>query len=453
MIESLNPYTQERMQSYDYMSWETVDQLIQQAHSAFTLWKHISFAERKTYMKNLAQLMQDQFESLALLDTQEMGMLYKDAKGDVTKSASNISYFAEHAEALLAPKPFDQDGLVWEIIYQPKWVIFSVMPWNYPFNQVLRSAIPNIMAGNVVVMKHASNVPQIAEKLEELFLQAGFPRGVYTNLFVPHEFTEKIIAHPLIIGANVTGSDAVGRQIGSLAGKYLKPSILELGGNDPFIVLDNADMDAIVAQAIKGRFSNYGQKCNSSKRFIVLASVYDDFCQKFSTAVQALHIGDPMQASTDIWPLAKASAVATIDHQVQSSIQAWATVLVGGAPAPQFWPNFYLPTVLKDVRPGMKVFDEEVFWPVAPIIKAETIDDAIALANMSVYGLGCSVFGDDMAQKEYVAQRVEVSNVFFNKVVTSYAFLPYGGIKNTWYGKELSEQGLKAFVNEKIVVK
>ena len=174
------------------------------------------------------------------------------------------------------------------------------MPWNYPFNQVLRSAIPNIMAGNVVVMKHASNVPQIAEKLEELFLQAGFPRGVYTNLFVPHEFTEKIIAHPLIIGANVTGSDAVGRQIGSLAGKYLKPSILELGGNDPFIVLDNADMDAIVAQAIKGRFSNYGQKCNSSKRFIVLASVYDDFCQKFSTAVQALHIGDPMQASTDI---------------------------------------------------------------------------------------------------------------------------------------------------------
>lgn len=453
MIESLNPYTQEAMKSYDYMSWEMVDQRIQQAHSAFALWKNVSFAERKVYMKNLAQLMQDQFESLALLDTQEMGMLYKDAKGDVTKSASNISYFAEHAEALLAPKTFDQDGLVWAIVYQPKGVVFSVMPWNYPFNQVLRSAIPNIMAGNVVVMKHASNVPQIAEKLEELFLQAWFPKGIYTNLFIPHEFTEKIIAHPLVIGANVTGSDAVGRQIGSLAGKYLKPSILELGGNDPFIVLDSKDLDAVVAQAIKGRFSNYGQKCNSSKRFIVLASLYDAFCEKFSAAVQALHVGNPMEDLTDIGPLAKASAVATIDHQVQSSLQSWATLLVGGAPAPQFWPNFYLPTVLKDVRPGMKVFDEEVFWPVAPIIKAQDIDDAIALANMSVYGIGCSVFGDDMAQKEYVAQRVEVSNVFFNKVVTSYAFLPYGGIKNTWYGKELSEHGLKAFVNEKIVVK
>lgn len=453
MIISTNPYTQETSKTYELMTWEQVESKIDQAHTAFQSRKKTSFAERKQLMNNLAKLMQEQFEDLAKLDTQEMGMLYKDAKGDVTKSASNITYFAEHAENLLAPKPFDQDGLKGEIVYQPKGVIFSVMPWNYPFNQVLRSAIPNIMAGNVVLMKHASNVPQIAEKLEHLFDQAGFPKGVYTNLFIPHDFTEKIIAHPLIIGANVTGSDAVGRQIGSLAGKYLKPSVLELGGNDPFIVLETNDLDAIVKQAIKGRFSNYGQKCNSSKRFIVIESMYDQFCEKFTAAVDQLVIGDPMNEATDIGPLAKASAVKDIDAQVKQSIEQWAILLTGGQQWSAFGPNFYLPTVLKDVTPGMKVFDEEVFGPVAPIIKAKDKEDIVRLANQSVYGLWCSIFGDNREDKEYIAQNVEVSNAFIDKVVTSYAFLPYGGIKNTWYGKELSEHGLKVFMNEKVIVK
>lgn len=452
MITSTNPYTQETTKTYEQMTWDEVESKINQAHTAFQSRKKTSFAERKIFMNNLAKLMQEQFEDLAKLDTQEMGMLYKDAKGDVTKSASNIGYFAENAEKILADKPFDQDGLKGKIVYQPKGVIFSVMPWNYPFNQVLRSAIPNIMAGNVVLMKHASNVPQVAEKIEQLFEQAGFPKGVYTNLFLPHEFTEKIIAHPLVVGANVTGSDAVGRQIGTLAGKYLKPSILELGGNDPFIVLETTDLDAIVKQAIKGRFSNYGQKCNSSKRFIVIESMYDAFCEKFTAAVNQFKLGDPMNEATDIGPLAKASAVKDIDAQVQQSISKWAILLTGGQPWSAFGPNFYLPTVLKDVVPGMRVFDEEVFGPVAPISKAKDIEEIIRLANTSIYGLWCSIFWDNKEDKEYIAQQVEVSNAFIDKVVTSYAFLPYWGIKNTGYGKELAEHWLKAFVNEKVIV-
>lgn len=453
MILSTNPYTQEITKTYEVMDWDHVESKINQAHDAFHARKKTSFEERKQLMNSLAKIMQEQFEDLAKLDTQEMGMLYKDAKGDITKSASNITYFAENAETLLAPKSFNQNDLKGEIIYQPKGVIFSVMPRNYPFNQVLRSAIPNIMAGNVVLMKHASNVPQIAEKIEQLFIKAGFPNGVYTNLFLPHEFTEKIIAHPLVIGTNVTGSESIGKQIGSLAGKYLKPSILELGGNDSFIVLETTDLDAIIKQAIKGRFSNYGQKCNSSKRFIVIQSMYDQFCEKFTAAVDQLIVGDPMNDLTDIGPLAKASAVKDIDEQVKQSISKWAILLTGGQPWSVFGPNFYLPTVLKDVVQGMKVFDEEVFGPVAPIIKAKDLNDIIRLANQSVYGLWCSIFGDNKEDKEYIAQNIEVSNAFIDKVVTSYAFLPYGWIKNTWYGKELSEHGLKAFMNEKIIVK
>lgn len=451
-IQSINPFTQELMKSYDLMSREIVEQKIQTAHAAFTSRKNTSFSERKKLMNNLTKIMSEQLPELAKLDTSEMGMLYKDAQGDVSKSMSNIDYFADNAEKLLADKSFDQDGLKGKIIYQPLGVIFSIMPRNYPFNQVLRSAIPNIMAWNVVLMKHASNVPQIAEKLEQLFLQAGFPEWVYTNLFLPHDFTEKIIAHPFVIWANVTGSERVGQELGSLAGKYLKPSILELGGSDPFIILESTDLDAIVKQAVKGRFSNYGQKCNSSKRFIVVESMYEEFCNKFTVAVEKLNLGDPMQAETDIGPLAKESAAIDIDTQVQKSIAMWAVLLTWGKRREDLWKNFYAPTILKDVLPGMPVFEQEIFWPVAPIIRAKDVDDAIRLANISNYGLGCSIFGDDKEQKMKIATQVEVSNAFIDKVVTSYAFLPYGGIKNTGYGKELAEHGLKAFINEKVIV-
>jgi len=452
MIQSINPTTQEVMKTYDTMTREQVEEKIQKAHHAFLARKKTSFQERSRLMNNLTQVMKQQTDELAQLDTMEMGMLYKDAKGDVTKSMSNITYFADNAAALLADKPFDQDGLKGKIIYQPKGVIFSIMPRNYPYNQALRSAIPNIMAGNVVLMKHASNVPQVAEKLEQIFLAAGFPEGVYTNLFIPHDFTEKIIAHPYVIGANVTGSEIVGKELWSLAGKYLKPSILELGGNDAFVVLETKDIDNVVKQGVKGRFSNHGQKCNSSKRFIVIDSMYDAFVEKFTQAVQALKVGDPMDESTDIGPLAKISAVKFIDEQVQKSIQQWARVLTGGKRAEELWSNYYLPTVLVDVAPGMPVFDEEVFGPVAPIIKANSLEEILELINNSVYGLWCSIFGDDLESKKFLAEHVEVSNAFLDKVVTSYAFLPYGGIKNTGYGKELSEHGLKAFMNEKVIV-
>ncbi|MDD3120729.1 MAG: aldehyde dehydrogenase family protein, partial [Candidatus Gracilibacteria bacterium] len=391
-----------------------------------------------------------QKEELAKLDTLEMGMLYKDALGDIEKSASNARFFADNTEKLVAPKTIE-DGVKAKIIYEPMGIVFSIMPWNYPFNQALRSVIPNIMAGNTVLMKHASNVPQTAAKIEELFRQAGFPEGVYTNLFIPHDFTEKIIADPRIIGVNVTGSNTVGRQVGNLAGKYLKPSLLELGGSDAFILAQTNDVDKAVAQAIKGRFSNSGQKCNCSKRFFVVESVYEEFVTKFKVAVENLKVGDPMNAETQIGPLAKEGGLIELDNQIQDSIKAGATLLVGGKRLPQAG-NFYAPTLLTDVKPGMRVFDEETFGPVAPVIKVKDIKEAVQMANNSKYGLGCSVFGDNEEDLNYVINNIETGNVSVNKIVTSYANLPYGGIKDSGYGKELGENGIKAFTNEKVVV-
>lgn len=447
----MNPTTGEFLKEYPYLSDAQLSEKIDTAVRAFQTWKTTSFVHRSELFHKLYTLMVSQKATLAQLDTLEMGMLAKDALGDVEKSASNAVWFADNAERLLAPRTVEVDGVRALVVYEPRGVVFSVMPWNYPYNQVLRSVIPNIMAGNVVLMKHASNVPQVAEVIEKLFLEAGFPEGVYTNLFVDHAAVEKIIAHPAVVGANVTGSEAAGKQIGSLSGAYFKPSVLELGGSDAFILGKVADLDKAVTQAIKGRFSNSGQKCNCSKRFIVVAEMYDAFVQKFTAAVAALKVGNPSDASTQIGPLAKESAVKDIEAQVNDSVAMGAKVLTGGRRG-EGKGNFYLPTVLVDVKPGMRVWEEETFGPIAPVVQARDLDDAIRIANQSAYGLGCSIFVDDAVQAQRVALGVEAGNVSINKIVTSYAHLPYGGIKRSGYGKELAEHGLRAFVNEKVMV-
>ncbi|MDD2891771.1 MAG: aldehyde dehydrogenase family protein [Candidatus Gracilibacteria bacterium] len=449
--KSINPTTGETIFEAPYISEAELAVKIETAAKAYKAWRDTPLAEKQRLFTALAEVLESQKGELAKIDTLEMGMPIGDAGGDVAKSIGTIKYFRDNAEKLLSPKVFDEGGAKGRIVYEPLGVLYCVTPWNFPFNQVIRSTIPNIIAGNTVLVKHASNVPQAAIALEAAFLKAGFPEGVYTNLLIPSSFSESIIANKAIVGVTLTGGDKAGRVIGSLAGKYLKPSVLELGGSDPFLVLDNARMDEIVKSAISGRMSNCGQKCNSSKRFIVLEKYYEEFCQKFAKGMSELVVGDPLELTTKVGPVAKEDMLEEIESQVADSIKAGAKLLTGGArlDRPGF---FYTPTVLADAKPGVRAFDEEVFGPVAPVAMARDIEELISLANASRYGLGCSIFGDDRAQIDYVAARIEAGNIAINKIVTSYAFLPYGGIKDAGYGKELGEHGIKTFMNEKVIV-
>ena len=450
-IQSINPYNNELLKEFDYFTDDELEQKIIKANDAFLVWKKTSYEEKVKLFKNLYEIMMSKKEELAKLNTFEMWMLYSDALWDITKSSSNILFFADNAKDYLASKEINEHWVKAKIVYEPMWIIFSIMPWNYPFNQVLRSVIPNLIAWNVVLLKHASNVPQVAVKLEELFKEAWFPEWVYTNLFITHDKTEKIIADFRIKWTNVTGSDIVWREVWKLSWMYIKPSIIELGWNDAFIVWNVKNIDAVVSKAVKARFSNNWQKCNSSKRFIVLESVYDEFLAKFKTQVEALKVWDPMDATTNIWPLAKKSAVDTIEKQVLETISAWAELVTGWERIA--WAGaFYKPTILAWVKSWMKTFEEETFWPVASVIKAWDIYEAVKLANDSVYGLWASIFTDDETELNYVLENVEVWNIAINNWVTSYANLPYWGIKNSWYGKELWEKWVKAFVNEKVIV-
>jgi succinate-semialdehyde dehydrogenase/glutarate-semialdehyde dehydrogenase len=380
-----------------------------------------------------------------------MWMTYKNALSDVSKSASWILWFANNFERLLQDKDFSEWWINWKIVYEPLGVLYSVAPWNFPYNQVFRNAIPNIIAWNTVINKHASNIPIVAQKIEELFLEAGFPKWIFTNLFISPWDSDYIIKNKYISGTNITWWEYAGKTIWKLAGNNIIPSILELWWNDPFLVLENNNLDRIINDAVSARLWNCGQKCNSAKRFIVLSKYYDEFCDKFSKQMSEITIWDPMNNYNIMWPLAKQSMLNEIQLQIDESIKKWAIVLT-------WWKylnydkNLYPATVLKDVIPGMKVFDEEVFWPVAPVIKANNLDHAIELANNSKFGLWCSLYWDDIWELKKVSKLIETWNVFINKIVTSYPFLPYWWIKDSWYGKELWERGLKNFVNEKIIV-
>ncbi|MDD2871717.1 MAG: aldehyde dehydrogenase family protein [Candidatus Gracilibacteria bacterium] len=450
-IQSINPYTKELNAEFELLNESEILEKIEIANNSFKNWKNTSNSQKKKLFTKLSEILLENKEELAKLNVIEMGMTYKNALADVSKSASGIMWFVNNFEEILQDKQFSEGGITGIITYEPLGVLYSVAPWNFPYNQVFRNAIPNILAGNVVLNKHASNVPFVAKKIEELFLQSGFPDGVFTNLFISPSDSDLIINHPFVRGANITGGETAGRHIGALAGKKLIPSILELGGNDPFLVLDNNDLDRIVNDAVSARLGNCGQKCNSAKRFIVLEKYYEDFCDRFTKKMQEVKVGDPMDDKNTMGPLAKTSLIDEIEKQISDSIEKGAILLTGGK-ATHREKNLFPPTVLKDVVPGMKVFDEEVFGPVAPIIKAIDIDEAIKFANNSKFGLGCSLYGDDIEQLREVSKKIEAGNVYINKIVTSYPFLPYGGIKDSGYGKELAENGLKNFVNEKVIV-
>ena len=450
MPKVISPINWEIIETYEYISDKELEQKIDLAQKTFQEWKNVPISERAELFKNLAKIMLEQQEELAKLNTIEMWMVYKNALWDVKKSASWTEYFAEHAQNWLAPIEFNEGGLKWKRVFEPLGVIYTISPWNFPYNQVFRNAVPNILAWNVVLSKHASNVPQVARKIEELFLQAGFPKGVYQNLQISASKSEKIIADFRVKWVNITWWESAWRKIWELAWKYLKPSILELWGSDPFILIDSKNIDEAVALAIKWRFTANWQKCNSSKRFIILEKYYDEFVEKFIQAVKNLKIWNPFD-DVDIWPLAKEELLDELEEIVSESVKQGAKLLT-------WWkrlaiPGFYFPpTVLADVKPWMKVFEEETFWPVAPITKAKDIEDAIYLANASKFGLASCVVTQDKEKFDYVANKLETGNVFWNKIPTSYPFLPYGWIKNSGYGKELWERWMKNFTNEKVIV-
>lgn len=449
-LTSINPYDGTVLAEFETLTSEQVDAKIELAYQAFSVWRDTPSFEKKTLFLKLADVIDADIEQAARLQTLEMWMLYTDSVAGLKKTADLIRWFAHHFEEILAPQDFDTEWTKGQYIYEPLGVIFWIAPWNFPYNQVLRAAVPNILAGNTQVYKHASNVPLCAQKIEEFFLKAGFPVWIYMNVFVSSNQSEAIIAHPHIRGVNLTWGEGAGRSIASIAGKYLKPSVLELGGNDAFIVLDTHDIKSIALKAVGARCGNGGQRCNSSKRFIVLEKYYEDFCRELAIAFAQLKLGDPMIPTTQLQPLAKAELVDEVDKQVQKTILEWAVCLTGGK---KLWGNNYFePTVLIGVTPKMTSYKEEVFGPVASVIMVRDIEEAISVANDSDFWLCGSVWWDDIEQCKYVAQRVQTGMIFINAPAWSRAHLPFWGIKKSGYGKENGTEGLKSFTNKKVIV-
>tara|TARA_R110002049_G_scaffold182485_2_gene350387 strand:- start:134401 stop:135771 length:1371 start_codon:yes stop_codon:yes gene_type:complete len=449
-ITSVNPATNETLETFQPMTRDEVVQAIEGADEAYHHWRTTTFADRKRLMKAFADSLRSQTDDLARLITLDMGKRIVESRDEIQFCAEIAEFYAEGAEEFLADQPMSIDGANAYIQHAPLGVLFGIMPWNFPFYQVVRFACPNIMAGNTVLVKHANNVPQCAAKIEKLFRDCGLPDGVFTNLFIPSEFAEVIISDSRVQGVSLTGSERAGAAVAGLAGKNLKRSVLELGGNDPFIVLEDADIEKTVALAVKGRTVNAGQSCVAAKRFIVLESVADEFLSAFKEQMADLKLGDPMDEDTTLSPLSTEEAADKLLEQVQSSIDAGATVVLGGD-RPDREGAYFNPTILTGVTPDMPTFDQELFGPVATVYVVKDEKEAIELANRSSYGLGGSIYTSDIKRGQRIAERIETGMVFLNQPTNSQAELPFGGIKNSGYGRELSHLGILEFVNKKLI--
>ena len=452
-FDSINPYTLEKNWTFTRHTNEELDTIIQTAHSAYLDWKDTTFAHRQQLFLKLADLFEDQQDELARLETIEMWVLHSFSKNVMRWSAKLIRRFANNVEDVLWTQEFETNEWHKGVFqYDPLGVIFGVAPWNFPFYQVLKAAAANIIAGNTTIYKHSSNVPLCGQKLEDLFLEAGFPKWVYTNIYTSGSQSEHIISNPLIAWVNLTGGERAGSAVWALAGKYLKPSVLELWGNDAFVVLDHSDTPALVADAVACRINNGGQRCNGSKRFILLEQYYDEFVEQMwqymSTQVKRW---DPMDAETQLPPLSSADQVAEVHDQVTRSLADGARLVTGGKILWDHW-QFYAPTLLADVTPEMTSFREEVFGPVASITKAKNTEEAIALANNSEFGLSATVRWDDIQQLKDTASQLECGAVFINNPAWSKASFGIWWIKKSWYGRENGPEGLKSFTNKKTIV-
>lgn len=450
-IATINPTTGETLKTFEPLSDAEISTKLERAQQAFEQYRSTPIAQRSQWLQAAAEILEREQEKFGKLITLEMGKPLRGAIAEVEKCASVCRYYAERAAELLADVPVATDASHSFIRYQPLGVILAVMPWNFPFWQVFRFAAPTLMAGNVGLLKHASNVPQCALAIEEILHQAGFPSGVFQTLLVGADKVVDLIASEQVKAATLTGSESAGASLAASAGKQLKKTVLELGGSDPFIVLPSADLDAAVATAVTARMLNNGQSCIAAKRFIVAEEVADKFEKQLVEKFQALKIGDPMHPDTDLGPLATPNILKDLDYQVKESVKSGARVLTGGQPLADRSGNFYSPTILTDIPPGTPAEQEEFFGPVALLFRVADIDAAIELANATTFGLGASAWTTNALERDRLISEIEAGSVFINGLVKSDPRLPFGGVKRSGYGRELSSQGIHEFVNVKTV--
>ncbi|MBI2723711.1 MAG: NAD-dependent succinate-semialdehyde dehydrogenase [Chloroflexi bacterium] len=448
--QSVNPYDGKTLKTFEEFTGAQLETALATAETCFQNWRQTTFAERARIVGEVAALMSANVDSLARLVTLEMGKRIDEARGEVQFSASILAYYAKNAERFLAPVKLHPSVGEAHMESSPIGVIFCVEPWNFPYYQLARVAGPHLMAGNVLVVKHAANVPQCAIAFEKLWSEAGAPVGLYTNLLISHDQSHQVVDDPRVKGVALTGSAAAGRSVAARAGQNLKPSSLELGGSDAFIVLKDADLGDTIKWAVWGRMYNDGQTCVAAKRFIVAEELADTFIEKFQAALAALEPGDPMDAKTTLGPLSTESALVDLLKQVDGAVSNGATLVMGGKRIDRPG-SFMQPTILTDIDPQNPAFRQEFFGPVALFFRVKDEDEAVALANDSDFGLGGSVFTKDVARGERVASRIETGMMFVNNIDWSDADLPFGGIKNSGYGRELGDSGIQEFVNKKLV--
>ena len=447
-IATINPATGEMLRSFEPLTPDQIEQKLRLAASAFRQYRRTTFAERAECMVRAADILEKEKEECGRLMTLEMGKPFKAAVAEAAKCATACRYYAENAQRFLADEVIETGARRSFIRYQPIGPILAVMPWNFPFWQVMRFVAPALMAGNVGLLKHASNVPQCALKIENILFRAGFAEGVFQTLLIGSGPVDGILNDPRVAAATLTGSEQAGIQVGISAAKRIKKVVLELGGSDPFIVMPSADLEAAVATAVDARVQNNGQSCIAAKRFIIAESIADEFQNKFVALMQALRIGDPFDENTQLGPLANPEAVASLDADVKKSIAAGARLLTGGHPLDRPG-SFYAPTVLTDIPIGSPAYCEEFFGPVASIFRARNIDHAIQIANDTRFGLGASAWTRDPAETERFINELEAGMVFVNKMVASDPRLPFGGVKQSGHGRELGVHGIHEFVNIK----
>jgi acyl-CoA reductase-like NAD-dependent aldehyde dehydrogenase len=445
-IQSINPATEEVIETFEPHTTAQVNQALDEAHNAFFGWRETTFAERGAVLHRVATYLREHKAELARLATLEMGKPIVESEAEVEKCAWNCDFYADNAEKFLADERIATNARESYISFLPLGVVLALMPWNFPYWQVFRFAAPALMAGNTIVLKHASNVSLTALRMERIFRECGLPEGAFRTVLVPGAETRRIIEDPRIAAVTLTGSDAAGVSVASTSGQVLKKTVLELGGSDAFIVLEDADLDAAAQMAVRARYQNTGQSCIAAKRFIVVEPVADAFEQRFVEAAAKLRVGDPLDRETQVGPMARGDLRDALEKQVQESLKMGARAVLGGKPLARKG-YFFEPSIVTNVTPEMPLFREETFGPVAAVIRAHDTEEAVELANDSNFGLGGNLWTSNIERARSLARRLESGGVFINGMTASDPRLPFGGIKHSGYGRELSSFGIREFVN------
>ncbi|MCZ2829232.1 NADP-dependent succinic semialdehyde dehydrogenase [Modestobacter sp. VKM Ac-2986] len=452
-IATINPATGETLKTFEPLTDDVLEDRIARASAAFASYRRTSVEDRVGWLRAAADVLDADTDSVAALMTTEMGKTLASAKAEVAKCAKALRYYADHGPAMLEPQQLDAGAVNAQqayVSYQPLGVVLAIMPWNFPLWQAMRFAAPALMAGNVGLLKHASNVPQTALYMEELFRKAGFPADVFQTLLIGSKTIERVLRDDRVVAATLTGSAPAGQSVAAIAGDALKPTVLELGGSDPFIVMPSAHLDTAAEVATTARNQNNGQSCIAAKRFFVHRDVAEEFTRLFAEKIGALTVGDPMDPATEIGPLATESGVDDVDDYVQDAVSKGATVVVGGKKVDgPGW--FYEPTLLTGITPEMKLYAEEVFGPVAALWTVDSLDEAIEIANSHPYGLGSNLWSEDEGERAQFVRDIESGMAFINGMTSSYPDLPFGGVKQSGYGRELTELGMREFMNAKTV--